>query len=62
MPSRDSCGHQADFLEIADFQSTKLYTEITEKHAIPKVAKIQDGVDIYPMIIGDSVFHLQLGC
>ena len=38
------------------FQSTKLYIEITEKHAIPQVAKIQDGVDIYPMITGDSAF------
>lgn len=54
-----SSGFPGNSHDAIIFQSTKLYAEITEHNLIPQVAKKQDGVDVYPMIIGDSAFPFQ---
>ena len=49
-----SSGFPGNSHDAIIFQSTGLYAEIEEGKIINQVAKVQDGQNIYPMIIGDS--------
>ena len=51
-----SSGFPGNSHDAIIFQSTGLYAEIEEGKIINQVAKVQDGQNIYPMIIGDSAF------
>ena len=51
-----SSGFPGNSHDAIIFQSTGLYAEIEEGKIIKQVAKVQDGQNIYPMIIGDSAF------
>ena len=51
-----SSGFPGNSHDAIIFQSTGLYAEIEEGKIINQVAKVQDGPNIYPMIIGDSAF------
>ena len=51
-----SSGFPGNSHDAVLFQSTGLYAEIEEVKIINQVAKVQDGQNIYPMIIGDSAF------
>ena len=42
------------------FQSTQLWSDITEKKVIPEISQNIDGTDIYPMILGDSAFPFRI--
>ena len=48
-----SSGFPGNSHDAIIFQSTGLYAEIEEGKIINQVAKVQDGQNIYPMIIGD---------
>ena len=51
-----SCGIPGNTHESAIFQSSQLYFDITEHDIIPRINNTEDGVDIHPMLIGDSAF------
>lgn len=42
------------------FQSTQLWSDITEKKVIPEISQNFQGTDIYPMILGDSAFPFRI--
>lgn len=42
------------------FQSTQLWSDITEKEVIPEISQNIQGTDIYPMILGDSAFPFRI--
>ena len=51
-----SAGFPGNSHDSIIFQSTQLYTEITVNSCIPSVAKNEGGIEIYPLLLGDSAF------
>ena len=42
------------------FQSTQLWSDITEKKVITEISQKIQGTDIYPMMLGDSAFPFRI--
>ena len=51
-----SAGFPGNSHDSIIFQSTSLYNDITVNQCIPAVTKNEGGVDIFPLILGDSEF------
>ena len=54
-----SCGFPGNSHDSIIFQSTELWSNITEKDAIPNIGQTVDKIIIYPLLLGDSAFPLQ---
>ena len=54
-----SCGYPENSHDSIIMQSTSLWDEITQGKIIPEIAKRVDGVNVPPLVIGDSAFPFQ---
>ena len=54
-----SCGFPGNSHDSIIFQSTELWSNITEKDAIPNIGQTVDKIIIYPLLLGDSAFPPQ---
>ena len=43
-----------------NFQSTELWHDSTENNIIPPITKTIGGTEVYPMVLGDSVFPFRI--
>ena len=54
-----SCGFPGNSHDSIIFQSTQLWTDLTERETIPPIAKDLNGTIVPPLILGDSSFPFQ---
>ena len=54
-----SCGFPGNSHDSIIFQSTQLWTDLTERETIPPIAKDLNGTTVPPLILGDSAFSFQ---
>ena len=54
-----STGFSGNSYDSIIIQATELYHSLTTGNVLPPIAKSEDGVDIYPLILGDSAFPLK---
>jgi hypothetical protein len=54
-----SCGFPGNSHDSIIFQSTQLWTDLTEGEAFPPICKALDGTKVSPLILGDSAFPFQ---
>lgn len=53
-----TCGFPGNSHDAVIFQSTKLYSDIKEGTFIPQISKDVNGVQVPPVVLGDSAFPL----
>ena len=56
---RASCGFPGNSHDSITFQSTNLWSKITGGQTIPDIGKDVEGVNVPPLILGDSAFPFQ---
>ena len=54
-----SCGFPGNSHDSIIFQSTQLWTNVSERQAIPSIGKDLGGVTVPPLVLGDSAFPFQ---
>ena len=52
-----SCGYPVISHDAIIFQRTDLYQEIAENSIIPLIGQKENGVEIHPLVLGDSAFR-----
>ena len=56
-----SCGYPGNSHDAIIFKSTDIWRAIQDDHLIPNIAKSVDGINVPPLILGDSAFLSKLG-